>query len=165
MLDTIIAYTDSDWGSDRAHRRSVTGTLLMLAAATILYKTRYQQAVALSSTEAEFVAASDTGKNGILYIRSLLHELDYPQSNPTQLLIDNRGAFHMVHSQAPTKRTRHVNIRYFALLQWQQLDFIKVIPVSTDHNSTYYNVWSNHFYVDGKFARSSKSKYTDGETW
>jgi hypothetical protein len=132
-LDTVLAYTDSDWGSDRAHRKSVTGTLLMLAGATILYKTRYQQAVALSSTEAEFVAASDTGKS-ILYIRSLLHELDYPQSHPTQLLIDNRGAFHMVHSQAPTKRTRHVDIRYFALLQWQQLDYIKVIPVPTDHN-------------------------------
>ena len=54
-LDTVIAYTDSDWGSDRTHRRSVTGTILMLAGSTILYKTRYQQAVALSSTEAEFV--------------------------------------------------------------------------------------------------------------
>ena len=115
----LTAYTDSDWGSDRTHRRSVTGTLLMHAGATVLYKTRYQPAVALSSTEAEFVAASDTGKS-ILYIRSLLKELGYLTPTSTPLLVDNRGALFMVESQAPTKRTRHVDIRYFALLQWQQ---------------------------------------------
>ena len=50
-------------GSDRTHRRSVTGAVLLYSCATILYKTRYQPAIAVSSTEAEFVAASDTGKS------------------------------------------------------------------------------------------------------
>ena len=129
----LTAYTDSDWGSDRTHRRSVTGTLLLHSGATILYKTRYQPAVALSSTEAEFVAASDTGKS-ILYIRSLLTELGYTPSTSTPLLVDNRGALFMVESQAPTKRTRHVDIRYFALLQWQQQKLLVVIPVPTANN-------------------------------
>ena len=129
----LTAYTDSDWGSDRTHRRSVTGTILMYSGATILYKTRYQPAVALSSTEAEFVAASDTGKS-ILYIRSLLHELGYLQSTSTPLLVDNRGALYMVEAQAPTKRTRHVDIRYFALLQWQNQKHLVVIPVPTADN-------------------------------
>ena len=129
----LTAYTDSDWGSDRSHRRSVTGTLLLYSGATILYKTRYQPAVALSSTEAEFVAASDTGKS-ILYIRSLLTELGYPPPTSTPLLVDNRGALYMVESQAPTKRTRHVDIRYFALLQWQQQKLLVVIPVPTADN-------------------------------
>ena len=129
----LTAYTDSDWGSDRTHRRSVTGTLLMYSGATILYKTRYQPAVALSSTEAEFVAASDTGKS-ILYIRSLLKELGYLPPTSTPLLVDNRGALHMVEAQAPTKRTRHVDIRYFALLQWQQQKHLEVIPVPTADN-------------------------------
>jgi hypothetical protein len=129
----LIAYTDSDWGSDRTHRRSVTGTLLMYSGATILYKTRYQPAVALSSTEAEFVAASDTGKS-ILYIRSLLKEMGFLPPTSTPLLVDNRGALFMVESQAPTKRTRHVDIRYFALLQWQQQKQLMVIAVPTADN-------------------------------
>jgi hypothetical protein len=132
-IPTLMAYTDSDWGSDRTHRRSVTGTLVLHSGATVLYKTRYQPAIALSSTEAEFVAASDTGKS-ILYIRSLLNELGFPLHNPTPLLVDNRGALYMVESQAPTKRTRHVDIRYFALLQWQQQKLLNVIPVPTTNN-------------------------------
>jgi hypothetical protein len=129
----LLAYTDSDWGSDRTHRRSVTGTVLLYSCATILYKTRYQPAIALSSTEAEFVAASDTGKS-ILYLRSLLHQLGYLPPTPTPMLVDNRGALYMVDSQAPTKRTRHVDIRYFALLQWQKDKHLLVIPVPTADN-------------------------------
>jgi Reverse transcriptase (RNA-dependent DNA polymerase) len=129
----LMAYTDSDWGSDRTHRRSVTGTVLLYSCATILYKTRYQPAIALSSTEAEFVAASDTGKS-ILYLRSLLNQLGYLPPNPTPMLVDNRGALYMVDSQAPTKRTRHVDIRYFALLQWQKDKHLLVIPVPTADN-------------------------------
>ena len=132
-IPPLMAYTDSDWGSDRTHRRSVTGTLILHSGATVLYKTRYQPAIALSSTEAEFVAASDTGKS-ILYLRSLLSELGFPLTFPTPLLVDNRGALYMVESQAPTKRTRHVDIRYFALLQWQQQKLLTVIPVPTANN-------------------------------
>ena len=40
----------------------------------------------------------------------------------------------MVDSQAPTKRTRHVDIRYFALLQWQKDKHLTVIPVPTADN-------------------------------
>ncbi|KAI2502314.1 hypothetical protein MHU86_12118 [Fragilaria crotonensis] len=110
----LLAYSDSDWGSDASHRRSVTGTIILLSGAAVLYSTKYQKAVALSSTEAEFVAASDTGKTAI-YMRTILSDLGFSQDNPTQLLIDNTGAVFMIDAQAPTKRTRHVDIRYFAL--------------------------------------------------
>jgi hypothetical protein len=91
----------------------------MLSGAAVLYTTKYQNAVALSSTEAEFVSASDTGKAAI-YLRTILADLGFVQDNPTRLLIDNTGAVFMVDAKAPTKRTRHVDIRYFALLEWSQ---------------------------------------------
>ena len=43
---------DSDWGSDQAHRKSVSGIVLRMAGGTILYKTKYQPTIAQSSTEA-----------------------------------------------------------------------------------------------------------------
>lgn len=58
----LHGHVDSDWGSDRQHRRSVSGIAFMLAGAAIFYKTRCQPTVALSSTEAEFAAAADSGK-------------------------------------------------------------------------------------------------------
>ena len=76
---------------------------------------------------------SDTGKTA-LYIRTLLTDLGFQQSNPTKLLIDNTGAVFMVDAQAPTKRTRHVDIRYFALLQWSASGQIKAEAIKTDEN-------------------------------
>ena len=70
----LLVYSDSDWGSDATHRRSVTGIIILLAGAAVLYLTHYQRAIALSSTEAEFVAASKAGKHA-LYMRSLLMDL------------------------------------------------------------------------------------------
>lgn len=120
-----IAFSDSDWGSDFSHRRSISGMIIILSGAAIVDKTRYQKAVAFSSTEAEFVSAADTGKM-IPYIRSLLRDLGFPQPIPTQLHVDNTGAL--------TKRTRRVDIRYFALLEWSSTGRLTAVPIRTDMN-------------------------------
>ena len=113
------------------HRKSVSGTIILLSGAAVLFNTKYQKAIALSSTEAEFVSASDAGKYA-LYLRSLLTDLGFIQSDPTTLLIDNTGA---VDAQAPTRRTRHVDIRYFAILQWSETGQIKAKAIPTAHIS------------------------------
>jgi hypothetical protein len=92
---------DSDWAGDTKHRRSVTGIILRLAGGTILYKTKYQDTVSLSTTKAEFTAACDAGKS-ILYVRSILDEIQLPQEQATVLYIDNNGALMMGNAQQPT---------------------------------------------------------------
>ena len=129
----LVGYTDSDWGSDFSHRRSVSGMILMLSGAAIIYKTKYERAVALSSTEAEFVSAADAGKM-VLYVRSILTDLGLTPDEPTDLHVDSSGAIFMINAQAPTKRTRHVDIRFFALLQWSESQQIAAIPIRTDQN-------------------------------
>ena len=107
--------------------------LLLIGGAAVVYKTKYQKAVALSSTEAEFVSASDTGK-AALYVRSILDDLGFQQDSPTKLHIDNAGAVFMVSAQAPTKRTRHVDIRYFALLDWSTTKRLLAVNIPTAKN-------------------------------
>jgi hypothetical protein len=53
----LTGYADADWATDTKHRKSVTGIVLMYAGGTVGYKTKYQDTIALSSTEAEFTAA------------------------------------------------------------------------------------------------------------
>jgi hypothetical protein len=108
---------DSDWGSDRHHRHSISGIVFMLAGAAIFYKTRCQPTVALCSTEAEFAAAVDAGK-AALYLCSILHELNVEQLLPTVIYEDNNGARLMTNAQQPTHRTRHVELKQFAVLEW-----------------------------------------------
>lgn len=69
---------ESDWAGEMNHRKSVTGILLHLAGGTILYKTKYQDYAATSSTEAEFTAVCDAGK-GILYAQFILDEIGISQ--------------------------------------------------------------------------------------
>src|SRR5271154_5793976 len=55
----IYAYTDSDWAADTIKRRSITGFFFKLADSIFCWRTHAQKTVALSSTEAEYMALSD----------------------------------------------------------------------------------------------------------
>ncbi|OWY90505.1 polyprotein [Phytophthora megakarya] len=50
------AYTDADWGSNIDDRRSVSGVLVMIGNAPVVFKSKFQRTVALSSAEAEYMA-------------------------------------------------------------------------------------------------------------
>jgi hypothetical protein len=94
-------------------RRSFSGICIQLAGGTIAYKTKFQPTVALSSTEAEFMAACDVGRMS-LFVRSIW-DLDIPQEAATIAYEDNDGCTAMANAQKPTTRTLHINIKYFAL--------------------------------------------------
>ena len=127
------AAVDSDYAGDNTHRKSVTGLSLQMAGGSILYKTRFQDTIALSSTEAEFTAAAEAGKY-ILYVRSILNEIGIDQQQATTLYEDNQGALLMANAQQPTKRTRHMDIKTFALQEWCERDLIILHKIHTNHN-------------------------------
>ena len=105
----------------------------MLAGAAVFYKTKYQPTVAGSSTEAEFMTESDCGR-AVLYLRTILEEIGLPQEEPTPVWADNSGARQMMMAGRPTRRTRHIDIRYFAALHWVETDQLQFEEVSTHHN-------------------------------
>ena len=82
----------------------MTSITIKLAGGTITYKTRLQPIVALSSTEAEFMATCDAGKM-ILFVRSIMWDLGIPQQAASILYEDNDAATAMANAQKPTNRT------------------------------------------------------------
>ena len=90
----VHGYVDSDWATCPRTRRSLTGICVRLAGGTIAYKTKLQSTIAQSSTEAEFMGASDFGKL-ILYIRSILWDLGLPQQAASILYEDNDACTNM----------------------------------------------------------------------
>ncbi len=133
LHNIMFGAVDSDYAGDTSHRRSVSGIVLRLAGGTILYKSKFQDIHALSSTEAEFTAAVEAGKY-ILYVRSILDEIGLPQDEATVLYEDNQGALLLANAQQPTKRTRHMDIKNFALQDWVKEDLIRLIRISTNDN-------------------------------
>jgi hypothetical protein len=49
----LYAYADSDWGTCKKTRNAITGGIVMMAGGAVGYKTKFQRAIAHSSTEAE----------------------------------------------------------------------------------------------------------------
>src|ERR1700731_3124990 len=70
----LIAYTDSDYAGDPIQRRSITGYFLKLANGIISWQSRAQKTIALSSTEAEYMALSDCSRQTV-WIKNVLTEL------------------------------------------------------------------------------------------
>jgi hypothetical protein len=132
--DHLYGYVDADWASDTRHRKSVTGIIIMYAGGAIGYRTKFQETIAHSSTEAEFTAACDAGKL-ILYYRSLLSDFGLEQPHATVLYEDNNGALLMANAQQPTKRTRHMDIKHFAILDWVEQDLMVLKRISTHDNA------------------------------
>ena len=130
----LIGLVDSDWAGDSVKRKSMTGVIIMLAGGAIAYKAKYQDVIALSTTEAEFVAACDAAKM-ILFFRSILEDLGIPQEEATVLYEDNNGALMMANAQQPTKRTRHMDIKLFSLLDWVERDLTILKDISTHDNA------------------------------
>ena len=47
----------------------------------------------------------------MLYLRSILDEINMPQDQASTIYIDNNGALMMANAQQPTRRTRHMDIK------------------------------------------------------
>ncbi len=127
------AYSDSDWATCIKTCRSFSGICICLAGGTIAYKCKFQPTVAGSSTEAEFMAAYDTGKM-ILFVRSVLWDLDIPQEAATLFYEDNNGCIAMGNAQKPTPRTHHIDIKYFSLCEWVERNLILLDQIDTSIN-------------------------------
>jgi hypothetical protein len=79
------------------------------------------------------MAACDTGKT-ILYIRSILWDLNIPQEAATLLYKDNDRCMAMGNAQKPTTRTRHNDIKYFSLCDWVERDLMILNRIDTSIN-------------------------------
>jgi hypothetical protein len=92
------------------------GIVMMLTGAAVYYQTRLQPTIAQSSTEAEFTNMADAGK-AALYLRWILEEIGIIMKAPTPILADNQGAVRLANVHQPTRRTRHVEMKHFIILQ------------------------------------------------
>ena len=79
--------------------------------AAISWASKKQPCVALSSCEAEIVAASEAAKEAT-YLNRLLGELGYSSAEPVSLGVDNTGARHLAYNPEFHQRTKHIERRH-----------------------------------------------------
>jgi hypothetical protein len=132
MWDMTI-YTDSDWAGDKENRHSVTGYIMYLVGVPILWKSKLQRTVALSSTEAEYYAMSEATKE-IKFILQILISIGITVQLPMIVRVDNVGAIFMSENATATSRTRHVDARYHFVREFIVDGYIKIVFVCSEDN-------------------------------
>ena len=83
----LEGYTDSDWGGCLDSRKSTGAYLFKLGGAAVSWASRRQTSVALSSCEAEYMAACMASKEAV-WERSFLEELGEPRTGPVEIKSD-----------------------------------------------------------------------------
>jgi hypothetical protein len=128
----LIAYTDSDYAADPVKRRSTTGYIFKLADGIISWQSRAQKTIALSATEAEYMALSDCSRQAV-WIQNIFTELGL-QTRPTQICADNEGGIFIASNPVQERRTKHIDVRFHYVRDLIEQKRIDVVWVPTDDN-------------------------------
>ncbi|KAH9766027.1 Integrase catalytic domain-containing protein [Citrus sinensis] len=107
---TVKGYVDSDFAGDLDKRKSTTGYVFTFAGAAVSWVSKLQTVVALSTTEAEYMAATQACKEAI-WIQRLLEELGHKQQK-IPVFCDSQSALHIARNPAFHSRTKHIGVQY-----------------------------------------------------
>lgn len=107
----LKAYVDADWAGDSSDRKSTSGYLTKINHSTVIWCSKKQATVAISTAEAEYVAAAIAIQD-VIWLRSLLSTLGYGQVGPTEVLEDNQACIAMAKCPKNHGRVKHIDIKY-----------------------------------------------------
>jgi hypothetical protein len=110
----LMAYTDSDYAGDVDDRKSTSGYVFLLSEGAVSWSSKKQPVVALSTTEAEFVAAASCACQGV-WMRRVLEKLGHPQGKCTTVLCDNSSTIKLSKNPVMHGRSKHIDVRFHFL--------------------------------------------------
>ena len=102
---------DSDWVGSLDDRKSTSGYIFCLGSNVIAWNSKKQKTVALSSAEAEYIAATDAACEAI-WLRRLLSDLQQKIEEPIVICYDNMSTIAMTKNPVFHARTKHIELRH-----------------------------------------------------
>ncbi|RVX00702.1 Retrovirus-related Pol polyprotein from transposon TNT 1-94 [Vitis vinifera] len=106
----LVGYTDSDMAGDVDNRRSTSSYLMTFSGGAVSWQSRLQKCVALSTTEAEYIAAAEACKE-LLWMKCFMQELRFKQQRYV-VYCDNQNAIHLSKNSSYHARSKHIDVRY-----------------------------------------------------
>jgi hypothetical protein len=111
----LVGYSDAD-GSMNEDQHAISGYAFLIDGGAVLWSSKRQDVVVLSTTEAEYVATSHTAKEG-LWLCSLISQLCRQLGDATTLYSDNQSVIALAKDHQYHARTKHIDIR-FHFIRW-----------------------------------------------
>jgi hypothetical protein len=106
-----LGFVDSNLARDLDNRKSITGFIFFLGCCAISWQSKQQASVALSSMEAEYMAACAATQEAI-WLRRLLQEFGCLFTRPFTLLEDNQACIFLSKNPGDFPKTKHIAQRY-----------------------------------------------------
>ena len=106
----LEGYVDSDYAGDLDKRWSTTGYLFTLAKGPVSWRSTLQSTVALSTTEAEYMAVTEAFKEAI-WLHGLIEDLGIVQKH-VEVFCDSQSAICLAKNQVHHARTKHIDVRF-----------------------------------------------------
>lgn len=107
----LVGYSDSSHNINENDGRSTTGHMFYLNDCLITWCSQKQETVALSSCEAEFMAATEAAKQAI-WLQELLEEVTERKVQKVMIHIDNKSAIALTKNPVFHGRSKHIHKRY-----------------------------------------------------
>ncbi|KAK1649914.1 hypothetical protein QYE76_067719 [Lolium multiflorum] len=131
----VTSYTDASWNTDPDDSKSQSGYVFILNGAAVSWASSKQCTVAKSSTESEYIAASEASSEAV-WMKRFIVELGVVPSalDPLVIYCDNMGAIANAQEPRSHKRLKHIKLRYHSIREYIEDGEVKICKVHTDLN-------------------------------
>ena len=131
----VKGYTDASFMTDPDDFKSQSGFVFTLNGGAVSWKSSKQSTVADSTTEAEYIGASEASKEGF-WIKKFITELGVVPSalDPVELYCDNSGAVAQAKEPRSHQKSKHIERRYHLIRDFVDKGYVKVCKIHTDQN-------------------------------
>jgi len=130
----LVGYTDADMAGDVDSRKSTSGYLINFSGGAVSWQSKLQKCVALSTTEAEFIAATEACKE-LIWMKKFLTELGFSQDG-YQLFCDSQSAIHLAKNASFHSRSKHIDVRYNWIRDVLEKRMLRLEKIHTDENGS-----------------------------
>lgn len=128
--EELIAYTDSDYAGDLDDRKSTSGYVFMLSSGAVSWSSKKQLVVFLSTTEAEFIAATSCACQAI-WLRRILEGLNHAQHDSTTVYCDNSSTIKLSKNLVMHGRCKHIDVRFHFLRELTKDGTVEMVHCHT----------------------------------
>ncbi|KAK1663679.1 hypothetical protein QYE76_051838 [Lolium multiflorum] len=131
----VTSYTNASWNTDPDDSKSQSGYVFILNGAAVSWASSKQCTVAKSSTESEYIAASEASSEAVWMKRFIVEVGVVPSAlDPLVIYCDNMGAIANAQEPRSHKRLKHIKLRYHSIREYIEDGEVKICKIHTDLN-------------------------------
>jgi hypothetical protein len=130
-IPRLSGYSDADWGANDKGRRSISGYVFQLGKSTVSWSSKRQPTVALSSTEAEYMALTRASKEAI-WLRRLIGDITGLAQGGVTIKVDNMSCMALAKNPEAHERTKHIDIQVHFIRHHVAIGTVRMLYCPTD---------------------------------